>query len=98
MCSVFEVTRFCYYAHCRKRRSPNIERMALRSRVSESFSHSRSIMFMMREDGVEIGRFKVCKLMSEMKRVCKQPGSHAYKKATVERPDIPNVLWIGSSL
>jgi putative transposase len=22
----------------------------------------------------------------------KQPGSHAYKKATVERPDIPNVL------
>ncbi len=30
--------------------------------------------------------------MSEMKLVSKQPGSHAYKKATVERPDIPNVL------
>lgn len=49
-------------------------------------------MFMMREDGIEIGRFKVRKLMSEMKLVSKQPGSHAYKKATVERPDIPNVL------
>lgn len=24
--------------------------------------------------------------------IIKQPGSHAYKKATVERPDIPNVL------
>ncbi len=47
---------------------------------------------MMREDGVEIGRFKVRKLMSEMKLISKQPGSHAYKKATVERPDIPNVL------
>ncbi|QHC37711.1 hypothetical protein CWI21_32150 [Pseudomonas aeruginosa] len=24
--------------------------------------------------------------------ISKQPGSHAYKKATVERPDIPNIL------
>lgn len=66
--------------------------MVLRSRVSELFSRSRSVMFMMREDGIEIGRFKVRKLMSEMKLVSKQPGSHAYKKATVERPDIPNLL------
>ncbi|TWI44677.1 putative transposase [Pseudomonas duriflava] len=41
---------------------------------------------MMREDGIEIGRFKVRKLIS------KEPGSHAYKKATMERPDILNVL------
>ena len=40
----------------------------------------------MREEGIEIGRFKVRKLMS------KQPGSYTYKKATVERPDIPSVL------
>ncbi|GEM_PF-3303241 len=32
------------------------------------------------------------KLMSKMKLISKQPGSHAYKKPTVERPDIPNVL------
>ncbi len=30
--------------------------------------------------------------MREMNLISKQPGSHAYKKATVERPDIPNVL------
>ncbi len=30
--------------------------------------------------------------MREMNLVSKQPGSHAYKKPTVERPDIPNVL------
>jgi len=59
---------------------------------SRSAAGSRSIMFMMREDGIKIGRFKVRKLMSEMKLISKQPGSHAYKKATVERPDIPNVL------
>ncbi|TBU96738.1 IS3 family transposase [Phytopseudomonas dryadis] len=98
LCSVFEVPRSCYYAHCRKRRSPDIERLVLRSRVNELFTQSRSaagsrsIMFMLREDGIEIGRFKVRKLMSEMKLISKQPGSHAYKKATVERPDIPNVL------
>ena len=30
--------------------------------------------------------------MSELGLICKQPGPHAYKQATVERPDIPNVL------
>ncbi|AVF54882.1 IS3 family transposase [Pseudomonas fulva] len=98
LCSVFEVTRSCYYAHCRKRRSPDVERLVLCSRVNELFTQSRSaagsrsIMLMMRADGIEIGRFKVRKLMNEMKLISKQPGSHAYKKATVERPDIPNVL------
>ncbi|WP_433912142.1 IS3 family transposase [Pseudomonas vranovensis] len=98
LCSVFEVTRSCYYAHCRKHRSPDVKRLILRSRVNELFTQSRSaagsrsIMFMMREDGIAIGRFKVRKLMNEMKLISKQPGSHTYKKATVERPDIPNVL------
>ncbi|UVM55431.1 IS3 family transposase [Pseudomonas sp. B21-012] len=98
LCSVFEVTRSCYYAHCRKHRFPDVKRLILRSRVNELFTQSRSaagsrsIMFMMREDGIAIGRFKVRKLMNEMKLISKQPGSHAYKKATVERPDIPNVL------
>ncbi|SFU15934.1 putative transposase [Pseudomonas marincola] len=39
-----------------------------------------------------MGRFKVRKLMNELNLISKQLGSHAYKKATVERPDIPNVL------
>lgn len=101
LCSVFKVSRSCYYAYCRKRRSPDLERLALRVRVNElltqsrSAAGSRSIMCTMREEGIEIGRFKVRKLMSEMKLMSKQPGSHAYKKATVERPDIP-MCWIGS--
>ncbi len=47
---------------------------------------------MMQEDGEQIGRFKVRGLMRELGLISKQPGSHAYKKATVERPDIPNTL------
>uniref|UniRef100_UPI001CC14E70 transposase n=1 Tax=Pseudomonas aeruginosa TaxID=287 RepID=UPI001CC14E70 len=37
---------------------------------------------------VTIGRFRVRRLMRELGLVSKQPGSHAYKQATVERPDI----------
>jgi putative transposase len=83
---------------CRKRRYPNAERVVLRSRVNElltqsrSDAGSRSIMLMMKEDGMQIGRFKVRRLMREMNLISKQLGSHAYKKATVERPEIPNVL------
>ena len=47
---------------------------------------------MLSDEGVEIGRFKVRRLMSELGLICKQPGPHAYKQATVERPDIPNRL------
>lgn len=47
---------------------------------------------MMREDGEQIGRFKVRGLMRELGLISKKPGSHAYEKATVERPDIQNIL------
>lgn len=42
-------------------------------------------MAMMQEEGEQIGRFKVRSLMRELALISKQPGSHAYKKATVER-------------
>ena len=46
----------------------------------------------MREQGIVIGRFKVSRLMSELGLICKQPGSHAHKGATIERVDVPNRL------
>ena len=46
----------------------------------------------MREDGGQLGRFKVRSLMCELDLVSKQPGSHACKRATVERLDILNAL------
>jgi putative transposase len=47
---------------------------------------------MMREGGEQIGRGKIRGLMRELALVSKRPGSHAYKQATVERADIPNIL------
>ena len=46
----------------------------------------------MRDEGEQQGRFKVSSLMRELDLVSKQPGSHVYKRATVERLDIPNIL------
>ncbi len=38
---------------------------------------------MLRDGGETIGRFRVRKLMRELGLVSKQPGSHAYKQATL---------------
>ncbi|MDD7955185.1 IS3 family transposase, partial [Pseudomonas aeruginosa] len=97
-CSAFDVARSCYYVHRLRRRRVDARRVALRSQVNQLFSQSRgsagsrSILGMLREEGVTIGRFRVRRLMRELGLVSKQPGSHAYKQATVERPDIPNRL------
>lgn len=47
---------------------------------------------MMRTLGYLVGRFKVRRLMKEAGLESKQPGSHAYKVARAERPDIPHSL------
>lgn len=97
-CAVFDVSRSCLYAYRERAQRVDAERMALHSRVHELFvesrgsAGSRSIMGMMREEGTAIGRFTVSRLMEELGLICKQPGSHAYKQATVERIDIPNHL------
>lgn len=98
VCSAFDVVRSCYYAHRLRRCRIDARRVALRSQVNQLFNQSRgsagsrSILGMLREDGVSIGRFRVRRLMRELSLVSKQSGSHAYKQATVERPDIPNRL------
>jgi putative transposase len=98
VCALFGVTRSCLYTHRQRRDRIDMPRMALRSQVhqlfvdSRSSAGSRSIKDMMREQGLAIGRFKVARLMAELGLICKQPGNHAYKQATVERVDIPNRL------
>ena len=98
-CTVFEVPRSNYYAHCLRGERKDEHRLALRRQVnalfvqSRSSAGSRSISDMMwQQHGITIGRFKVGRLMAEQGLISKQPGAHAYKQATVERPDIPNLL------
>ncbi len=98
VCEVFEISRSCYYAYRDRRKRVDVERMILRAKVKQAFkisrrsAGSRTIKTILNEKGIDIGRFKVSRLMAEIGLICKQPGPHAYKQATVERPDIPNVL------
>ena len=98
VCSAFNVHRSCYYEHRKRCRRIDAERVALKAKVNRLFNQSRSsagsrtIQGLLNEQGEEVGRFKVRSLMRELGLICKQPGPHAYKQATVERPDIPNHL------
>lgn len=47
---------------------------------------------MLAEESLSVGRFKIQRIMRAVRLVCKQPGSHNNKAASVERPDVPNVL------
>jgi len=98
VCKVLGVSRSSYYEHRQRRNTIDVERLVLRAQVNRLFTKSRSsagsrtITGMLKENGVAIGRFKVRRLMEELGLICKQPGPHAYKQATAERPDIPNHL------
>ena len=98
VCKAFEVSQPSYYDYRRRRSVVDAERVVLRANVnrifckSQSSAGSRMITTILNEEGVVIGRFKVRRLMSELGLICKQPGPHAYKQATVERPDVPNRL------
>ena len=98
ICEVFEVGTSSYYDYCQRKLYVNPEKVWLKSKVNELFNKSRSsagsrtIRIMLVEDNVQIGRYKVRSLMRELNLICKQPGPHAYKRATVERLDIPNIL------
>lgn len=76
----------------------DVSRLELRARVTEvhnisrGAAGSRTIKFKLSEEGINIGRFKVSRLMAEAGLVSKQPGAHAYRVALQERPGIPNHL------
>lgn len=98
VCEVFDVPASSYYEHKHRSKQINVERLEQRCKIKELFkasrnsAGSRTLLGMMRELGYEIGRFKVMSLMREAKLTSKQPGSHSYKTAQVERLDIPNIL------
>ena len=98
LCALFSVSRSSYYDHIHQREKTDVARLRLRARATEIFNASRqsagsrSIVTKLREDGENIGRFKVRRLMQEANLVSKQPKPPAYKVANEERPDIPNHL------
>ena len=93
VCSAFDVHRSCYYEHRKRCRHIDAERVALKAKVNRLFNQNRSsagsrpIQGLLDEQWEEVGRFKVRSLMRELGLICKQPRPHAYKQASVERPE-----------
>ncbi|MGR5432310.1 IS3 family transposase [Vibrio campbellii] len=96
LCGLFDVSSSCYYDF--KQRKPDANRVRLASRTKALFNMSRgaagsrTLVSMLRSEGFDVGRLKIRKLMLEAGLISKQPGSHRYKQAKSERPDIPNLL------
>lgn len=98
VCRVFDVKRSSYYDYRQRRSCTNVKRLELKAHVNRVFTASRSSMgarsisSALAEEGIKVGRFLAGRLMGELGLVCKQPGPHNYKQATVEHLDIPNRL------
>ncbi len=98
VCEVFGICRSSFYDYQSRCNKVDIERLNLRAKVKQIFTTSRNaagsrtIVTMLAEQGIKIGRYKVSRLMSEGNLVSKQPGLHKYKHSVEERPDIPNHL------
>jgi putative transposase len=87
-----------YYERRQRRVLIEAKRRILRAKVKRLFDKSRgsagtrTLIGMLKDEGLTLGRCKVAGLMKEQGLVSKQPGPHKYKVATVERLDIPNTL------
>lgn len=98
VCRAFGVKRSSYYDYQRRKGRVNTEREWLKKKVNSAFRESRSsagtrtIKGMLADDGIDIGRFLIGRLMTELGLVSKQPGPHRYKQVSVEHLDIPNTL------
>jgi len=69
LCELFSIASSCYYAS--KQRSPDAHRVRLISRIKELFNMSRgsagsrSLVSLLRFENINVGRFKVQKIMHE---------------------------------
>ncbi|GAA3899108.1 IS3 family transposase [Halomonas cibimaris] len=98
VCDAFDISRSSYYDYRQRRQNIDASRLALKAMVRRVFTQgrgsagSRTVKALLNQAGITIGRFKVRRLMRELGLVSRQPGPCAYRMATVEKPDIPNLL------
>lgn len=98
VCQAFGIRRSSYYAYRQQKRRTNARRVALKAQVNRVFSAargglgSRAIRDTLANEGIVVGRHQIRRLMKESGLICKQPGPHRYRRATVEHVEIPNRL------
>ena len=97
VCEVLDINRSSYYAHRDRRRQVDVERLELRAKVKQVFTKSRrsagsrTIKTKLNEDGIQIGRFKVRRLMALASLI------RARNRATASGPDLQIASLASSS-
>lgn len=98
VCQAFGVERSSYYDYRSRKKQINVQRVRLKALVNRIFTEARSsvgsrgIRGILADEGIDAGRYFIRRLMKESGLVCKQPGPHKYRRASVEHVDIPNRL------
>jgi len=83
--TALDINRSSFYADRARRQRADAQRLALRARVRAIHSRSRgaagtrSIKAVLREEGTQVGRFKVRALMREAGLASKQPSKPKYR-------------------
>ncbi|EBM9948325.1 IS3 family transposase [Salmonella enterica subsp. enterica serovar Give] len=99
LCRVMQVSTSAYYAWCQKPPVSGLDDTEVRVRLRALFAASRqsagsrTLLSQLREEGIEISRYRVMKLMKEEGLECRQ--RRAYKVTTKPRPGAvvaPNLL------
>ncbi|MHA0273244.1 IS3 family transposase [Enterobacter ludwigii] len=96
LCHLFGIHRSVYYA--RVKHPVNVQRIALRSRVralhalSRGAAGSRAISQMLRQSGIDAGRWLARRLMQECGLTSRQPVKHPYRINEDNSPALPNLL------
>jgi putative transposase len=96
LCHLFGIHRSVYYAQVKH--PVNVQRIELRSRVrafhalSRGAAGRRAISQMLRQSGVEAGRWLARRLMQECGLTSRQPVKHRYRINEENSPALPNLL------
>ena len=98
LCHAFDVHRSSYRYWLAHKDEIDLEREALKTRVSDAFELSsgsagaRSIASIITNDEVPLIRYRASKLMAELDLVSCQPPHRGYKKAEKPHDEIENTL------
>ncbi len=96
LCHLFGIHRSVYYAQVK--RPVSVQRIESRSRVrafhalSRGAAGSRAISQMLRQSGVDAGRWLARRLMRECGLASRQPVKHHYRVNEDKSPPLPNLL------
>ncbi len=87
LCHLFGIHRSVYYAQVK--RPVNVQRVEWRSRGAAG---SRAISQMLRQSGIDAGRWLARRLMQECGLTSRQPVKHRYWVKADNSPALPNLL------